>query len=248
MSHPIALPACQLLGPTFPYHYISAVCSRRPAACGFASESHLRSPAKSRGCRSPDQRNTRLVARISSVDAEFCTRPANTVDLLANPRATGRFEARDAVLTERRRRCLHPAPIKIAVFRCCFCVWSVHASLGLCRSLLPLALDLETSSDVVGARHQDGIGRGSIWACCVRRKFSPNSAYSDGKRASGCSHRTSQHRAAAASLSATAGACKAACSLCHAYWMHASRRQQQACVWNAASGGMCVRYHGNCAI
>jgi len=38
---------------------------------------------------------------------------------------------------------------------------------------------------------------------------------------------------------------QAACSLLHAYGMHASRRQQQACVWNAASGGMCVRYHGD---
>ena len=34
-------------------------------------------------------------------------------------------------------------------------------------------------------------------------------------------------------------------SLCNAYGMHASRRQQQACVWNAASAGTCVRYHGN---
>ena len=34
---------------------------------------------------------------------------------------------------------------------------------------------------------------------------------------------------------------QATCSLCQAYGMHASRRQQQACVWNAASGGRCVR-------
>jgi hypothetical protein len=33
------------------------------------------------------------------------------LDLLAKPRATGRCQARDAVLTERRRRCVHPAPI-----------------------------------------------------------------------------------------------------------------------------------------
>ena len=38
---------------------------------------------------------------------------------------------------------------------------------------------------------------------------------------------------------------QAARPLCHAYGMHASRRQQQACVWNAASGGRCVRHHGN---
>ena len=33
---------------------------------------------------------------------------------------------------------------------------------------------------------------------------------------------------------------QAARSLCHAYGMHASRWQQQACVWNAASGGRCA--------
>ena len=32
----------------------------------------------------------------------------------------------------------------------------------------------------------------------------------------------------------------AACSLCCAYVMHASRRQQQACVGKAAAGGMCA--------
>jgi hypothetical protein len=33
------------------------------------------------------------------------------LDLLAKPRATGRCQARDAVLTERGQRCVHPAPI-----------------------------------------------------------------------------------------------------------------------------------------
>jgi len=42
----------------------------------------------------------------------------------------------------------------LAVFRDyhCACVWDVHASLGLCRSLLPLAFDLDKSRDKVGAR------------------------------------------------------------------------------------------------
>ena len=52
---------------------------------------------------------------------------------------------------------------------------------------------------------QAGIGRVLVWACCVRRKFSPHLAYSDRKRASGCSHATSKHRAASAGLLATAG-------------------------------------------
>ena len=62
-------------------------------------------------CRSARPRNTRLVARISIFDAYVRMRPAQPVDLLAKPRATGRCEARDAVLTERRRCCVHPAPI-----------------------------------------------------------------------------------------------------------------------------------------
>ncbi len=237
MSHPIALPACQLLGPTFPYHYISAVCSRRPAACGFASESHLRSRGEISGLpvarpaeHAPGRANLECRCRVLHAASQY-------------RRSTCKTPSDRSLRGERRRSdgtatTLPSSRADLAVFRCCFCVWSVHASLGLCRSLLPLALDLEKSSNMVGARHQAGIGRGSVWACCVRRKFSPNSAYSHGNRASGCSHRTSQHRAASAGLSATAGACKAACSLCHAYWMHASRRQQQACVWNAASGGM----------
>jgi hypothetical protein len=52
---------------------------------------------------------------------------------------------------------------------------------------------------------QAGIGRALVWACFVRRKFSPHLAYSDRKRASGCSHATSKHRAASAGLLATAG-------------------------------------------
>ena len=52
---------------------------------------------------------------------------------------------------------------------------------------------------------QAGIGRVLVWACFVRRKFSPHLAYSDGKRASGGLHATSKHWAASAGLLATAG-------------------------------------------
>ena len=51
---------------------------------------------------------------------------------------------------------------------------------------------------------QAGIGRVLVRACFVRRKFSPHLAYSDRKRASGCSHATSKHRATSAGLLATA--------------------------------------------
>ena len=58
---------------------------------------------------------------------------------------------------------------------------------------------------VAPIRPEAGIGRVFVWACCVRRKFSPYLAYSDGKRASGGSQATSKHRAASAGLLATAG-------------------------------------------
>ena len=58
---------------------------------------------------------------------------------------------------------------------------------------------------VAPIRPEAGIGRVLVWACCVRSKFSPHLAYSDGKRASGCSQATSKHRAASAGLLATAG-------------------------------------------
>ena len=94
---------------------------------------------------------------------------------------------------------------------------------------------------------QAGIGRVLVWACFVRTTLSLQLAYSDGKRASGCSHATSKHRAASAGLLATAGE-PASCTFlmqCHAYGMHATRWQQQACVLNAASAGTCVRHHGD---
>ena len=58
---------------------------------------------------------------------------------------------------------------------------------------------------VAPIRPEAGIGRVLVWACFVRRKFSPHLAYSDGKRGSGCSQATSKHRAASAGLLATAG-------------------------------------------
>ncbi len=101
--------------------------------------------------RSPCPPNTRVVARISSADAKCRTRPANPVDLPAKPRATGRCEARVAVLTERRRRCVHPAPI-LPYSRTILRLGRPCVVGGLGRFLLPLAFDLEKSRDMVGAR------------------------------------------------------------------------------------------------
>ncbi len=39
------------------------------------------------------------------------------------------------------------------------CVWDVHASLWLCRSLLPFAFDLEKSSDVEGGALREHVAR-----------------------------------------------------------------------------------------
>ena len=93
---------------------------------------------------------------------------------------------------------------------------------------------------------QAGIGRVLVWACFVRRKFSPHLAYSDRKRASGCSHATSKHRAASAGLLATAG--EPASDMLLMPSIRDARVQQaaaQACVWNAAADGTCVRHHRN---
>ena len=87
------------------------------------------------------------------------------------------------------------------------------------------------------------IGRVLVWACCVRSKFSPHLAYSDGKRASGCSRVALSTGRPLPACSRRLASLQAAGSLCYACGMHASRRQQQACVWNAAAGGACVRHH-----
>jgi hypothetical protein len=98
---------------------------------------------------------------------------------------------------------------------------------------------------VAPIRPEAGIGRVLVWACCVRSKFSPHLAYFDRKRASGCSHVTLSTGRPLPAYSRRLVSLQATCSLCQAYRMHASRRQQQAYVWNAASGGRCVRHHGN---
>jgi hypothetical protein len=99
--------------------------------------------------------------------------------------------------------------------------------------------------EVAPIRPEAGIRRVLAWACCVRSKFSPHLAYSDGKRASGCSYVTLSTRRSLPAYSRLLVSLQATCSLCQAYGMHASRRQQQAYVWNAASGGPCVRHHGD---
>ena len=98
---------------------------------------------------------------------------------------------------------------------------------------------------VAPIQSQAGVGRVLVWACFVRRKFLPHLAYSDGKRASRCSQVALSTAQPLPAHSRRLVSLQAARSLCHSYGMHGSRRQQQACVWKAASGGTCVRHHGN---
>jgi hypothetical protein len=147
-------------------HSIRASCSARrlhtqtPALSALACRLFPHSPpnptfaplAEYRGLPATRMAKQGVVARISNTDAYACTQPAQPVNLLAKPRATGRCEARDAVLTERRRRCAHPAPI--LPYSGPTMRLGCQSSLGLCRSLPPLAFDLEKSPDIVGARRK----------------------------------------------------------------------------------------------
>ena len=126
---------------------IRAVRSRRPTASELVSESLPALPWRNIGaCRSLGKWNTRLVSQISSGDAWYRPRPASPVDLLANPerpvaarRATPFRRKGDDATFVLRRSCSIPG---------LSCVWDVHASLGICRSLLPLAFNLEKSSEI----------------------------------------------------------------------------------------------------
>jgi hypothetical protein len=97
---------------TVPYPDTSAVRSRRPVASEFASESHLRSPGGISGPAGHPARGTRASSRGSRVSMLIlhAASPARR-SALSKPRATGRCKARVALLTERRRRCAHAAPI-----------------------------------------------------------------------------------------------------------------------------------------
>ena len=86
-----------------------------------------------------------------------------------------------------------------------------------------------------------GIGRVLVWACFGCSKFSPHLAYCGWYTRVRCSHVTLSTGRPLPAYSRRLVSLQAACSFLNAYGMHASRRQQQACVWNAASGGTCVR-------
>jgi hypothetical protein len=67
----------------------------------------------------------------------------------------------------------------------------------------------------------------------------------DGKHASGCCYVTISTERSLPACSRRLASLQAARSLCYVCGMHASRRQQQACVCSAAADGTCVRHHRN---
>ena len=139
-----------------------------------------------------------------------------SVDLLAKPRATGRFEVRVAVLTERRRRCAHPAPILPSRYS--------GPTMRLGRPVVVGAVQVAPTPRIRPRevpRHGGSEAHGAsksrpsnlklalvvYWyalALCTESSRH-NRHIADGKRTSGCSHATSKHRAACAGLLATAG-------------------------------------------
>jgi hypothetical protein len=97
-------------------------------------------------------------------------------------------------------------------------------------SFTPRTRRLHAASTWRGSRNGTSLPRA--------QKYPSNLAHSDGKpRVQLSSHAT---RPLPADLGEPASM-QAASSLCYAYGMRASRRQQQACVWNAAAGGTCAR-------
>ena len=141
-------------------------------------------------------------------------RPAKPVNLLPKPRATGRCEARVAVLTERRRRCFHPAPILpysgagMRLRRPCV-VGAVQVAPT--PRIRPRETPRHGGSEAHGAsksRPSDlKLALVAYWygpaVCAVSFRHIWHIA--DGRRASGGSHATSKQRAASAGLFATAG-------------------------------------------
>jgi hypothetical protein len=177
------------------------------------------------------------------------------VDLLAKPRAIGRCEARAAVLTERRRYCVHPAPIlqySGAVMRlgppCVVGAVQIAPTPRIRPREVPRHRGSEAHvaskprpSNLKLALVEDQYGP----ALCAERSRQIRHVRIVNARPDRCSHGTLSTGQPRPAYSRRRASLQAACSLRLANCMHASRRQQQACVWNAASGGTCMPYYSN---
>ena len=180
--------------------------------------------------------------------------PAKPVDLLAKPRATDRCEARVAVLTERRRRSAHAAPILqhsgtlMRLGRPCV-VGSVQVAPT--PRIRPREVKRCGGGEAHGASNSQPsnlkLALVAFWhglALCAESSRHIWHIRIVNARPGARTRLRSTGRPLPA-YSRRLESLQAARSLCDAYGMHASRWQQQACVWNAASGGRCVRYHGD---
>jgi hypothetical protein len=86
-----------------------------------------------------------------------------------------------------------------------------------------------------------GIGRVSVWVLCAQDALATSGILRLVNARPGARRRLLSIERPLPACSRRLASLQAACSLCQAYGMHASRRQQQPCVWNAAADGTCVR-------
>ena len=196
--------------------------------------------------------SSRHIWHIGMVNAlpGACMRPAKPINLLPKRRATGRYEARVAVLTVRRRRCAHAAAILqhsgafMRLGRPCV-VGAVQVAPT--PRIRPREVPRHGGRDAHGASnsHPSNLKLALVaywYGPAVRAESSRHIWHIRIVNARpGARTRLRSTGRPLPAYSRRLVSLQAARSLCHAYGMHASRWQQQACVWNAASGGRCVR-------
>jgi hypothetical protein len=255
VSRQIVLHTCQLLKSTVSCPETSAIRSRRPAASAFASESHLRSPGGISGPADHPARGTRASSRRSRILMHRLARGQPRPSIcLRNPERPVAARRETPFLTERRRGCVHPAPIlqhsgdAMRLGRPCV-VGAVQVAPT--PRIRPRGVQRCSGSEAHGASKSRPshmkLALVAYWygpaVCAVSSRHIWHIRMANA-RPGACMRLRSTRRPLPA-YSRRLVSLQAARSLWHAYGMHASRRQQQACVWNAASAGTCVHDHGN---
>ena len=113
-----------------------------------------------------------------------CEPPARaTLVVLPLAGGSGRCEARDAALTERRRRCVRAAPnlpypgavVRLRPSVCAAGRSYPRAPRNRSREVQRYDGEAHDAKTVAPIQRQAGIGRLLGWACCMRRKQSPKS-------------------------------------------------------------------------
>ena len=186
VSRPIALHTCQMLKPTVPYPCMSAVRSRRPAVSAFASESHLRSPGGISGpAGHPDGETGR-----SRADLEcrcIGSHAASQARRSAGETPSDRSVRGESRRSDGKATTLRSSRADLAVIRAYHalgtsshrwgCAGRSHPSHSFSRSPPTSWERGERREQVASMQPEAGIGRVLVWACCVRRTFSPPPAY-----------------------------------------------------------------------